>query len=836
MDITLSMFGVGIIDALVDFIVGFFAFIPQFMYFIYASIASFLDLLQYLVRKLAGLDIYYVDGKAVSGDLIVEFIQGILGIKKDATYSAISTVFWSLVIFGVILLILCTIVAIIKAHYNYDQNKSQPTKILTASIKSLFTFAIVPIVVVLGVYLSQILLKALDSATSYSSSASLNDVFESNAVNKFKAGEDANGNLCYSSYDYFSAGNYCNSPTFSGMLFQVAAYSCNRVRENDFSVVTSQSDKSKWDNMDVFYVQSGTSNQKENLASQIDYAFANNLTLKTPYDSVKIEWTEDAADLGSSLHWGYSGIISVGLYNVKSFSKFNVGLVWYYYDLWAFNWILGFAGVFICATLFGNIVFGLMARMLQIVALFIVFPAFIGIMPLDEGAAFVNWRKQFMSDILMAFGAIVGLNIFFLILPFFNEISFFNNYFLDGIMNMIIIIAGITLVKKFINLVSKFIGASDANETGSSVRQEALAAAVKGVSGTMGAAKLGVLGFKPRLAATKTLGRFVGGKIQKKVKASPKYQAKADDKVRKMLGKDSNYKVTDQDRKAFANLQKLDKTERKVVLGQYNDKMQEAANEKDPAARQAKEANAKKALLKELGAGTGRGAEASRKAFIKHVDNTAERKYKRARVVASVFGGNPDDVKKGKATVDEKGDVVYEKGEGAFKAIGKAAVDFGSNLIKGFGKLTGASQAWKKLGESGAIDDAKSAIQSLMSAGGAGAIGKAVNNASIMRTSSQQEDDKLAKAEESRREAMREPLQATNKSLAEIVDLLKQLTGSASASRATSSNPRPTRGSGSGATATPPSSPTAGGSGGGTPTTPPSPPPAGGSGSGGGTP
>ena len=123
-----------------------------------------------------------------------------------------------------------------------------------------------------------------------------------------------------------------------------------------------------------------------------------------------------------------------------------------------------------------------------------------------------------------------------------------------------------------------------------------------------------------------------------------------------------------------------------------------------------------------------------------------------------------------------------------------------------------------------------------MSAGGAGAIGNAVNNASIMRTSSQQEDDKLAKAEESRREAMREPLQATNKSLAEIVDLLKQLTGSASASRATSSNPRPTGGSGSGATATPPSSPTTGGSGGGTPTTPPSPPPAGGSGGGGGTP
>ena len=136
----------GWFDKIVDFIVGFFAFIPQLIYFLYASIASFLDLLQYLVRKLAGLDVYYVDGQAQSGDLIVSFIKGIVGIDKSPTYSAVSTVFWSLVIFGVILLFVTTIVAIIKAHYNYDSNKSSPMRILFASIKSLATMAIVNII------------------------------------------------------------------------------------------------------------------------------------------------------------------------------------------------------------------------------------------------------------------------------------------------------------------------------------------------------------------------------------------------------------------------------------------------------------------------------------------------------------------------------------------------------------------------------------------------------------------------------------------------------------------------------------------------------------------
>ena len=191
---SVSMMG-SLFDKIVDFFVGFLAFIPQFIYFLYASIASFLDLLQFLVRKLAGLDVYYVDGQPVegSGDIVLSFIKGILGIDKSPTYSAISTVFWSLIIFGVILLLVTTIIAIIKAHYNYDANKSSPMTILFASIKSLATMAIVPIVALIGVYLANMLLRTLDGITSSSSTSVLSSVFEEKAKDKFKAGEDSQG-------------------------------------------------------------------------------------------------------------------------------------------------------------------------------------------------------------------------------------------------------------------------------------------------------------------------------------------------------------------------------------------------------------------------------------------------------------------------------------------------------------------------------------------------------------------------------------------------------------------------------------------------------------------
>ena len=170
-------------DNLVNFIVGFFAFIPQVIYFLYASIASLLDLLQSLLRKLAGLDVYYVNGQAQSGDILYEFIQGILGINNDSSYSILSTIFWSFVIFGVILLILSTIVSIIKAHYNYDANNSHPLKIFYSSLKSFSLIVIVPIVSLLGIMLAQILLQTVDRITTSASSSSIDDVFSTTIVN-----------------------------------------------------------------------------------------------------------------------------------------------------------------------------------------------------------------------------------------------------------------------------------------------------------------------------------------------------------------------------------------------------------------------------------------------------------------------------------------------------------------------------------------------------------------------------------------------------------------------------------------------------------------------------
>ncbi len=482
---------------LADVISGFFAIIPQIMYFFFASIASLLDLFQCVFRKVAGLDVYYYNGVATSDDIITEFIEGLIGINNK--YSALTTVFWSLILFGFIVLILMTIITIIKAHYNYDSKKSSPMYILKSTLKATFTMFAIPAVTVLGLYLGTVLFRTLDTITTPASQETLEGHYEADAIVKFKKVSltKNGGGERFASYDFFGSKESCNTETFSGILFKACTKDANRVRYGSYSVSTvatkdengqdienPDTTNKKWDNAGVFYTTK-TENQKEIVATQIDFAFANNLTL---IDTQAIQYkgySEAEAAIGSTLAYGPSATFSAGLKKVTNFSKFNVGLVWYYYNLWAFNYILGYTGAFLCITLFTNVLFGLVMRIIISAFLFAVYPPLVGITPFDEGHAVQSWRSQFISYIVSAYASVVGMNIIFLMLPIMETIQFFNIGIIDSIVQMILIIAALTVVTHFVEIVSKFIGAKNINELGSQVKKEGANPVMRGIGATV---------------------------------------------------------------------------------------------------------------------------------------------------------------------------------------------------------------------------------------------------------------------------------------------------------------------------------------------------------------
>ena len=211
--------------------------------------------------------------------------------------------------------------------------------------------------------------------------------------------------------------------------------------------------------------------QTEDVANMIDYAFMNNLTLSSPQTASVLQ--SESMMLMSSFRYWQSAIWYLGTINFDNFSKYNVGLVWYYYNLWQFNFIIGFLGVIIAVTLFFNIVFGLVVRLIEATALFLVVGPIVAIMPLDDGAAFKKWRKEFVGDVIMAYGAIVGVNLLFMLLPYLQAITFFNSTVLNAIMNMIFVIVGLLAAKQTVTLLSNLIGGKDAYKVGEEAKKEA---------------------------------------------------------------------------------------------------------------------------------------------------------------------------------------------------------------------------------------------------------------------------------------------------------------------------------------------------------------------------
>lgn len=451
------------------------------MYFLYAAVASCLDAMQLLMRRLAGLDVYYVNrdtgglvtsgtGTATTGDPVMEFIYGILGIGENAgSYQALNTTFWSLAIFAVIVLVVSTMIALIKSHYQEDGAKTAPLQYIYTAIKAILTFCIVPFAVIIGLMTSNFLLSTLDSITAGSGTEeAVVGIYGPQATNLLNAHTDESGNRYYSRYDFFGFGEAANSTTFSGALFKAAGYEANRVRIGEIG----QESGGEWTDMFTFDGLFGpgssgyaaATDKREYVAYQIDYAFQNNLDLAGLYYAMNIY---DATDAFLTI----TGIDVFGIVGpVPTFSKYNVGLVWAYYNLWKFNFMVGIASIIVCFGIFISIIIGLMSRLIKSTILFLIYAPTLGLAPMDDFGAFKKWRTEFIQQILMAFGSVIGMNIFFLVLPYINNIAFFNIYLIDAIVSVVVMVTGLMIIKSLISFFSGLVGGADALKEGDDIK------------------------------------------------------------------------------------------------------------------------------------------------------------------------------------------------------------------------------------------------------------------------------------------------------------------------------------------------------------------------------
>ena len=556
-------------------------FLMKLIYYLYATLAAGVDAMQSLVRMLCGLENYamsamipiydkdgniidYATSTATSGDPLSNFILGVLGVGENSeVYSALNTVFWSLAVFALIILAITTMVAMVKAHYNEDSQQTNPWTYIYTAGKAIFTFAFIPIVTIIGFQLASFILQTLDNITAGAGNSSeVVELYGTSATNILKSSTDEDGKETYANYDMFGNLKPTSTTTFSGMLFNASMYGANRLRNDQVSLEQVQSTfNGLFGNKSCSAFDSLTNEGDKILyvANQVDYAFANSLAIDGSYswDALKGVF-EDSFIIGK--------LDPFKTNKITGFYKFHASVIWAYYDLMQFNFIVGFAGVFTTFGIMLSIVLALVSRLIKGVALFLVYPTLLGIAPMDNFKAFKSWVTNFMQQIMMAFGTIVGINLLLLILPYVQNFKFFDYEILNYMMNVIMLVVGLVMAKDFMSMISGFVGGADANQLGEGMKGEVGNKIKQGVTGGArvvgGALRIGASVATAPIRAGKKVVR--GAKKVANITAAARANHVANKAARKQrkIAENQGFVKKIDDRLAGA---KLDKTEREKL-------------------------------------------------------------------------------------------------------------------------------------------------------------------------------------------------------------------------------------------------------------------------------
>lgn len=138
----------------------------------------------------------------------------------------------------------------------------------------------------------------------------------------------------------------------------------------------------------------------------------------------------------------------------------NLSVVKDYYNLGDMNFFVGIAGGLVILVMFVISAIMFVQRIFDIILLYIISPVSVSTIPLDDGGRFKIWREMLISKILGAYGIILSMNIFFLIVPQVGNISFFNNAFKDGVVQLLFVLGGAFAITKANMVIAQLTGSN----------------------------------------------------------------------------------------------------------------------------------------------------------------------------------------------------------------------------------------------------------------------------------------------------------------------------------------------------------------------------------------
>ncbi len=119
------------------------------------------------------------------------------------------------------------------------------------------------------------------------------------------------------------------------------------------------------------------------------------------------------------------------------------------------------AGVALLIALIISIL-NLAKRIYEIIFLYFCMPVSMSTLPLDDGAKFKNWREMFITKIILAYGAVLSVNIFVLLLPIIQHMQVQGaSGFANSIFVIFMIIGGALIIPAGQTLFARLFGQAD---------------------------------------------------------------------------------------------------------------------------------------------------------------------------------------------------------------------------------------------------------------------------------------------------------------------------------------------------------------------------------------
>lgn len=439
------------------------ALVSNMLYMIGVQLFGLLDFVQMLFKRLSGLDTHWYNGVGREEDILLSLFQD----------PAIINSLIAMTIVAIAMLIIATIVQIIRVEYTTEGAKNTKGGIIGSSFKALAMFMIVPIGSFMGIFISNQLLRSVEAATNVGGSqyiAGAIFVASSTSANKvryvqgdFSTGQygDTFNNIMDTLSSIVTTIVMGSLPGWSAVAGPAGAGGAGAALGGTIAgwnlVNEDGSIKPEYNNGGMFTSGKSDPVEKRNeIAEKIDRAFSN-----------KVEYNN-------------STVGEFGGY----FDYNNVALVSLYYNISSMNFLLLIAGSIMAIYFLYMAAFGMIMRLFKATALFIIAPPVVALMPLDNGNAFKQWRTSFIGSIISAYGVVIALNIFFLIMPVLENIKIFDpsnwlNYANNALVYLLFVVVGLMSVTKISKIVSDIAGkGDDALSEGTAVGKKITGAAI----------------------------------------------------------------------------------------------------------------------------------------------------------------------------------------------------------------------------------------------------------------------------------------------------------------------------------------------------------------------